>query len=60
MKRILPTLVAVLTTTLLAASVRAERNDDAAEKLGFKLGMQSYTYRAVAAFDKIAAEVAKE
>lgn len=34
MKRILPTLVAVLTTTLLAASVRAERNDDAAEKLG--------------------------
>ena len=51
MKRILPTLVAVLTTTLLAASVRAERNDDAAEKLGFKLGMQSYTYRAVTTFE---------
>ncbi|MCX6879420.1 MAG: hypothetical protein NTW21_37300 [Verrucomicrobia bacterium] len=46
MKRMIPTLVTVLTTTLLAASVRAERDDAAAEKLGFKLGMQSYTYRA--------------
>jgi sugar phosphate isomerase/epimerase len=45
--------VAVLTTTLLCAPVRAERNDAAAEKLGFKLGMQCWTYRILTTFETL-------
>jgi len=46
-------LVSVLTTTLLCTSVRAERNDTAAEKLGFKLGMQCWTYRSLTTFETL-------
>ena len=53
MKRMLPSLVAVLTSTLLGAPVRAERNDAAAEKLGFKLGMQCWTYRMLTTFETL-------
>ena len=53
MKQLIPTLVAVLTTTLLCAPVRAERNDAAAEKLGFKLGMQCWTYRMLTTFETL-------
>jgi len=53
MKKMLPTLVTVLASTLLCVSARAERNDAAAEKLGFKLGMQCWTYRMLTTFETL-------
>lgn len=53
MKKMLPTLFAILTTTLLCSPARAERNDAAAEKLGFKLGMQCWTYKMLTTFGAI-------
>ena len=48
---IFPTLAAAL--SLLSVSARAERNDTAAEKLGFQLGMQCWTYRMLTTFETI-------
>jgi sugar phosphate isomerase/epimerase len=45
--------MAVLTTSLLCVPVRAERNDAAAEKLGFKLGMQGWTYKMLTTFETL-------
>ncbi|MCX6872652.1 MAG: sugar phosphate isomerase/epimerase [Verrucomicrobia bacterium] len=53
MKRMLPTLVTAMTATLLCAPVRAERHDAAAEKLGFKLAMQCWTYRMLTTFETL-------
>jgi len=53
MKRILPTLVTLLSATLWCAPVRAERNDAAAAKLGFNLGMQCWTYRMLTTFETL-------
>ena len=54
MKTLLPSLVAALATTLLCVPARAaDRNDTAAEKLGFKLGMQCWTYRMLTTFETL-------
>ena len=53
MKRMIPSLVAVLAATIMCAPVRAERNDAAADKLGFKLGMQCWTYRMLTTFETL-------
>lgn len=54
MKRILPILATVLTATLWCAPARAaQRNDAAAEKLGFRLGMQCWTYRMLTTFETL-------
>jgi len=51
MKKMSSILVAVFAVTMLTSDVRAERNDAAAEKLGFKLGLQCWTYRMLTTFE---------
>jgi len=53
MKRLTLALVAVLTAAMASAPALAERNDAAAEKLGFKLGVQCWTYRMLTTFETI-------
>jgi len=53
MNRLTLALAAALTVTMMNAPVRAERDDAAAEKLGFKLGMQCWTYRMLTTFETI-------
>lgn len=47
------TLALVAALTLIDVPARAERNDSAAEKLGFQLGMQCWTYRMLTTFETI-------
>ncbi|MCX6868335.1 MAG: TIM barrel protein [Verrucomicrobia bacterium] len=47
------TLAIVAALTLIDVPARAERNDSAAEKLGFHLGMQCWTYRMLTTFETI-------
>ncbi|MCX6878117.1 MAG: sugar phosphate isomerase/epimerase [Verrucomicrobia bacterium] len=49
--RLTLTLATVL--TLMSVAARAERNDTAAEKLGFQLGMQCWTYRMLTTFETL-------
>jgi len=49
--RLTSSLVAAL--ALMSVPARAERNDTAAEKLGFQLGMQCWTYRMLTTFETI-------
>lgn len=51
MKRLTIALVAALTATLLCLPARAARDDAAAEKLGFQLGLQCWTYRMLTTFE---------
>src|SRR5206468_10929079 len=41
------------TATLLAADSAAKRDDSASEKLGMKLSLQCYTYRALSFFETV-------
>ena len=43
--------LAVAAAALTTTSVRAQRDDSAAEKLGFQLGMQCWTYRMLTTFE---------
>ncbi len=51
MRRMTLALVAALTVGMMTTTVRAQRDDSAAEKLGFKLGIQCWTYRALTTFE---------
>lgn len=53
MNRLALTLVTALTVTMANAAYCTERNDADAEKLGFKLGMQCWTYRMLTTFETI-------
>ena len=46
-------LVAAINAAILSTPVLADRNDADAEKLGFKLGMQCWTYRMLTTFETI-------
>ena len=47
------TLALAASLTLLGAPARAQRDDSAAEKLGFHLGMQCWTYRMLTTFETL-------
>jgi sugar phosphate isomerase/epimerase len=47
------TLALVAALTLIGVPARAERNDSAAGKLGFHLGMQCWTYRMLTTFETL-------
>lgn len=52
MRRLTLALLAALTATvLMSTAARAERDDSAAEKLGFQLGLQCWTYRNLTTFE---------
>lgn len=54
MRSKIPALVAALiATTLMTGILRAQRDDSAAEKLGFQLGMQCWTYRSLTTFETL-------
>jgi sugar phosphate isomerase/epimerase len=53
MRRLTLALVAALTVCLMTTPARAQRDDSAAEKLGFKLGVQCWTYRGLTTFETI-------
>jgi sugar phosphate isomerase/epimerase len=53
MRRLTLALMAALTVTMLGTPAHAQRDDSAAEKLGFQLGMQCWTYRALTTFETI-------
>src|SRR6185369_15995860 len=46
-------LTALTTTSLVAADSAAKRDDSASEKLGMKLSLQCYTYRALSFFETV-------
>jgi len=51
MNKVTKAFVAAISVIMMGSSVRAERNDAAAEKLGFQLGIQCWTYRMVTTFE---------
>lgn len=53
MKRLSLAFVSALTMAVITASAIAERDDAAAEKLGFKLGIQCWTYRMLTTFETL-------
>ncbi|MEI6808104.1 MAG: sugar phosphate isomerase/epimerase [bacterium] len=53
MNRLTLALVSALTITVMIAPALAERDDTAAEKLGFKLGIQCWTYRMLTTFETL-------
>jgi len=53
MRPLIPALVAALSAIVMTSSARAQRDDRAAEKLGFQLGMQCWTYRSLSTFETL-------